>query len=318
MSKLQGGDGSSPLCSYPLGARGDELPVNALHEREVNGCIFFPLPDIGRLMAESKSQAPDLITAEQRARELLAQRQWRPARDELKKLTKLDRPRFLPLLIRANIGLSREMTAKGQVAEAQQVLSYLAGIASIDELRAAEQDLTAQSAPDPAEVAQLADKLFAPDAGLLEAERLKLADKLILGFQGPRNPRYFSGGAGHPGRAIGQLASTVRSARGPLAPRLAPVSVGALGGLYQRRGRFPHRQLGAGFAAAEQPAGWDRAGHGQPILPALAAPAAAVQDERTLEGACRLLGKPGAGRVLAQADRLWREEDYSELLQFDS
>src|SRR5579871_5875729 len=86
--------------------------------------------------------AASLASAEQRVREFLAQKQWRKARDEAKALVKKERERFLPLLLRANIGLAKEMQAKGQISEAQQVLSYLAGIATVEQLRAAELELS--------------------------------------------------------------------------------------------------------------------------------------------------------------------------------
>src|SRR5687768_9642812 len=119
-------------------------------------------------MAEPSSKMiPSVVAAEQRARDFLAQKQWRKARDELKPLVKADRPRFLHLLIKANIGLSREMTAKGQVAEAQQVLSYLAGIATSEQMRAAELELTTPTERSEGEVDQLLSELAAGLTGPL-------------------------------------------------------------------------------------------------------------------------------------------------------
>jgi hypothetical protein len=66
---------------------------------------------------------------EQKIRELLSQARWRKARDEAKPLAKLDRARYLPLLIEANVGMAREMLAKGQASMARQVISYLKTIA---------------------------------------------------------------------------------------------------------------------------------------------------------------------------------------------
>jgi hypothetical protein len=72
-------------------------------------------PSPGNSLPSLPSSALD---AEQRAREFLAREKWRKARDEIKPLVKVDRERYLPLLIQANIGLAREMMGKGQVSEA--------------------------------------------------------------------------------------------------------------------------------------------------------------------------------------------------------
>ncbi len=61
---------------------------------------------------------------EQRGREFLAARKFRKARDEFKLLCKVDRAKYLPLLIQANQGLVRDMLSKGMVSEAQQVVAY--------------------------------------------------------------------------------------------------------------------------------------------------------------------------------------------------
>ena len=54
---------------------------------------------------------------------------WRKARDAAKELVKRDRTRYLPLLVEANVGLTREMLGKGLVKEATTVVDYLASIA---------------------------------------------------------------------------------------------------------------------------------------------------------------------------------------------
>ena len=54
---------------------------------------------------------------------------WRKARDAAKELCKKDRGRYLALLIRANVGLVREMLGKGLVKEAETVVAYLAAFA---------------------------------------------------------------------------------------------------------------------------------------------------------------------------------------------
>ncbi len=57
---------------------------------------------------------------------------WRKARDAAKELCKKDRVRYLVLLIRANVGLVREMLGKGLVKEAETVVAYLATFAPAD------------------------------------------------------------------------------------------------------------------------------------------------------------------------------------------
>lgn len=94
------------------------------------GCIQGGLSRTIPSMSAPAPSAPQLLAAEKRATELLEHQKWRKARDELKPLVKVDRARFLPLLIQTNIGLAREMLAKGQTEEAKQVIGYLRTIAS--------------------------------------------------------------------------------------------------------------------------------------------------------------------------------------------
>jgi hypothetical protein len=71
----------------------------------------------------------NLEASERRIRDLLNQQSWRKARDEAKELCKIDRGRYLPLLIGANVGLAREMLGKKLVSEARQVIAYLKTLA---------------------------------------------------------------------------------------------------------------------------------------------------------------------------------------------
>jgi hypothetical protein len=130
----------------------------------------------------SPAPSNSLATAEARARALLAQEKWRQARDELKALVKTDRARFLPLLVQANLGLARKMLASGQASEARQVLAYLATIAPPAELRAFELELAAKSAAPQQGLPQFAAALAEPVAPLAEAERIQLADLVVLSF----------------------------------------------------------------------------------------------------------------------------------------
>jgi tetratricopeptide (TPR) repeat protein len=265
---------------------------------------------------------PSAVAAEQRAREFLAQNQWRKARDELKPLTKLDRARFLPLLIRANIGLSREMMAKGQVAEAQQVLSYLAGIATTEQLRAAEQEVLEQVQPSSGAGQALAQELGHAEAPRTEKEKLALADKLVLTFK-PVEP-----GPGIDPRVPAELKA--------IHDALFAASIQQWDRLPEILRSVPHRSLFAHWSAyikgqAAFHAGEDeRALRFLGALPSESVPARAGQaylfwirakqvqkgkepvSESILEGVCRLLGQPGAGALLLRADKLWKNGSHSE------
>ncbi|WP_157210714.1 tetratricopeptide repeat protein [Verrucomicrobium spinosum] len=86
----------------------------------------------------ASSPPPSVSAVADRVRTLLDAKQWRKARDEAKQGCKADKAKFLPLLIEANTGLTREMIAKKQISEAEQVLAYLATIAPkefVDELK---------------------------------------------------------------------------------------------------------------------------------------------------------------------------------------
>jgi len=127
--------------------------------------------------------SPAMVAAEGRARDFLAKGQWRKARDEIKPLAKIDRPRYLPLLIQANVGLSREMIAKGQIPEAQQVLAYLATIASPDQLRAVELELAGRSQSTPDALGKVLSALADHVSPLPQADQIRLADQAVLLFQ---------------------------------------------------------------------------------------------------------------------------------------
>ena len=125
---------------------------------------------------------PSIVAAEQRTREFMAQSKWRKAREQVKPLVKLDRARFLPLLIEANMGLAREMIAKGHVAEARQVLAYLATIAPREQLVGLEVDILSRSDDCKDFIGQFATVLLAPAGNLAEPERVRLADQVVLAF----------------------------------------------------------------------------------------------------------------------------------------
>lgn len=122
-------------------------------------------------------------------RALLAQQKWRQARDELKALVKVDRARYLPLLIDANIGLARKMLAGGQLSDARQVLDHLGKLAPPARLRELELEIAVKTGgadgPGGAEdaLAKLIAALADSTAPLTEVERIKAADAAVLSFQ---------------------------------------------------------------------------------------------------------------------------------------
>ncbi len=134
-------------------------------------------------MSSPPSLASPPPAAEEHARRLLIQEKWRQARDELKPLVKVDRVRFLPLLVEANLGLARKMMADGQTDGARQVLNYLATLVPREQLRAVELELATKSGATeqtrPKYVAALVDAGIALPA----AERVRLADALVLAFE---------------------------------------------------------------------------------------------------------------------------------------
>jgi hypothetical protein len=129
------------------------------------------------------SQGTGMSSEERKILDLLSQERWRKARDEAKPLVKTDRGRYLPLLIKANVGLTRAMLAKGQNSEARQVIAYLKTIAP----RAAWEALDAESAVASGDyapaVSTWARLLTQADSRLSESEKRRLADQLVIAFE---------------------------------------------------------------------------------------------------------------------------------------
>jgi tetratricopeptide (TPR) repeat protein len=117
---------------------------------------------------------------EKRATQFLAQGKFRKARDEFKILSKLDKSKYLPLLVEANKGLMLEMLSKGMESEAGQVLLYLKTIATPDQWEAIQLSFACAGGGG-------SDSSFDPLALLLsnapanDSQRRSLADKVILG-----------------------------------------------------------------------------------------------------------------------------------------
>ncbi len=142
------------------------------------------------LMARSRSKrnraAPpsDPKETEGRAREFLERGKWRKARDLIKPLFKTNHERYKPLLIEANIGLGREMLAKGLVKEAEQVVEYLADIASPAQIAALKIEVQTASGDDAAvDASEILKALNDPNAEVPEGDRIRLADQTMLASQ---------------------------------------------------------------------------------------------------------------------------------------
>lgn len=265
---------------------------------------------------------PAVAAAEERVRDHLAHGHWRAARDEAKPLVKQDRGRFLPLLLKANIGLANEMLRKGQVAEARQVMAYLATMAPADELRALELELGG-SAPAPVgDLAEALAGLAGPETGRNETSAVRWADRLILAFQplSAEDPER---------RRIADEARAIQEALLALSLEQWDRAAELLRAV-PHRSAFRHWSMllkgvmafhaadderalrcFAGLPSdsvpgrASQGYRWlidTRRGRGRPVVPA----------EPVLEQACRLTGHPGGGRALLEAERLWKAGHHPE------
>ena len=266
---------------------------------------------------------PSVVAAEQRARALLAQAKWRKARDEIKPLVKGDRARYLPLLIEANLGLARELLAKGQASDVQPILTYLATIAPPEQLRALELELAAK-AGNPADlfprfVAALCDASHP----LPEGEQLRLADQTVLAFQPvPADA--------DPVRA--RLAVELRAVHDALLAISQQEWERAAAALRSipHRSAFRHWALFLKGVIAFHGGETERAARCFAGLPPDSVPAKASQSylllagrlapasegppitEPVLDAACRLAGQASAGRMLFNAERQWKAGRFIE------
>ncbi len=119
---------------------------------------------------------------DQKAREHLAARRFRKARDDFKVLCKKDRATYLPLLIEANTGLAEEMLSKGLISEAQQVVAYLKTVASAELLAAIDLKLAAKSGKMD-QIPSAAIALLAGASSKLSSEdKIRWADQLVVTF----------------------------------------------------------------------------------------------------------------------------------------
>jgi tetratricopeptide (TPR) repeat protein len=265
---------------------------------------------------------PPVVAAEQRAREFLAQGKWRKARDEIKPLVKTDRARYLPLLIEANVGLAREMVAKGQVTEARQVLAYLATIAPAEQLRTVELEIAGHSGDRSDFLGKFAAALSVPQASLPEAERVRLADQVVLAFEPLRGENPDSARLAAELRAIHEALQAASGQQWERVPEiLRPIP---------HRSVFSHWAVFVKGLMAFHTGDAERAARWFGSLPPGSVPAKASQAylllanrielpqgnqplaEAVVEGVCHLTGQTGVSRLLLRAERLWNEGKHTE------
>ncbi|MHB1306222.1 MAG: tetratricopeptide repeat protein [Limisphaerales bacterium] len=267
--------------------------------------------------SESLTNPDAAALLERQVQTFLAGGKFRKARDEAKLLRKLDPARGLPLLIRANVGLARDMMAKRQVSEAEQVLAYLATIASPAELVAVQAEMAGHTGNFSEAAPGALRRLAEAGASLPESERWRLADLAVVAFGGLPT--------GDPAteRVVVELRA-IQDALRAVTEREWGAAQDALRPLPQSSA-FSHWKLFLkGLIAFHQDdmvrAARCFAGLPSETLPAKAGvayqwllgtgdgPAArALPAESTIESASRLAGHPGLGRVLYRAEQLWRE-----------
>ena len=260
--------------------------------------------------------------AEKRAREYLVQGRFRKARDEFKVLCKVDRAKYLPGLIEANVGLAKEMLAKGMTSEAGQVIAYLKTIAPPDLLRGLEFEAAIKSGRPEDCLPGVVEALLRPSAPLAEADRIRLADQIIVTFKEWPAQGEAEAAVAVEVRAVHQALEAVSQEQWErVAEHLRPLS---------QASRFNHWKLfikglaafyrgeieTAAGAFGRLPAGSVPAKASQPFL-VFARPggdAAAARQPATeplITAFCRLMGQAPLGAPLAAAESWWQARDYA-------
>lgn len=251
---------------------------------------------------------------EQRARQFLASGKFRKAREDLKLLCKQDRARYLPLLVQANIGLAREMLAKGMTSEAQQVLAYLKTIASAADLTLLELEQAARSNDwstlVPRGLATLADR----QTTLTALDRRRLADQIVVAFEPLLTDGPTAALAAEAGAVQAAVQAVCEQQWARAAELLRPLPHGSV---------FSHWKLFLKGVAAFHGGERERSCQCFAAVPPDSVPGKASEAYRLLasprnsthgtpppdaviEAACRLVGQPALGRPLARAEQFWR------------
>ena len=214
------------------------------------------------------------------------------------------------------MGLAREMVSKGHIPEARQVLAYLTTIAPREQLVGLEVDILGRSDDSKDFLDKFATVLIAPAGNLAEAERVRLADQVVLAFG--------SLPAGHPAEvSLGPQLRGIHEA-------LQAVSRQEWDRVPEWLRTIPHRSPFSHWAVfikglvAFHNGDTERATRFLSSLPAESVPAKASRSyllltngtelplnkprlaEVILEGACRLAIQPGVAGLLLRAEQLWQ------------
>lgn len=252
--------------------------------------------------------ATDALSArEQRARAWLAEGKFRKARDEFKELCKIDRARFLPLLVDANLGLAREMTAKGMVREAEQVIAYVKTLSPLHSGLAMMSRDTALKSGKWEDIAKNAASQLtsAADAPAGDgAMRIRIADELILGGAAdagtPETQAVIKAlrllGEGHSQQALECVREVPRSA----ACSHWVFFIRGLAALYSEERTRAAKMLEAIPDASLL------AGSRDVLLAICGRGTASDLNPSVVRGLCQWLGVPALPDPLLEADRHWR------------
>jgi tetratricopeptide (TPR) repeat protein len=263
-------------------------------------------------IAESVQSKPADPVAEP-VRAMLAAGRWRKARDAAKLLCKKDRARYLPLLIEANIGLTRELFAKGLSSEADQVLAYLKTIAPPETLAGLQGELACLRGDKKALRDRALRLLAEAGHGETTKETVRLADDAVLTFEsisaeaGAVEPLAAELGAVHQaleaisGRRFDDALDRVRPlARDSVFSHWVRWIKGVIA--FYRGDRTRAARCFADLPAESVPA---RAAAGYRLLISEPDPNRALPGHAELEVACRILGRPGLAGALSKSDALW-------------
>jgi tetratricopeptide (TPR) repeat protein len=263
---------------------------------------------------QNQGSVPD---AEQQARAWLAGGKFRKARDAFKLLCKQDRDRYLPDLIQANIGLAREMLAKGQASEAQQVIAYLKTIAPANAVAPLEVEAASRSNNVDAATTTAQEVLAHPPPTLSARDRLRLADHMVLNFDSRATTPDSAAVMAEVKLVQDALQAITRQDGATATERLRPIGhqspvahwkllIKGMIAFYQS----DTARAAKCFEAVDTETIPGRIGAAYLLLCRPAPPAAAMANG-TMHLACHLAGYPSLGQPLARAEQAWRSGNWS-------
>ena len=254
------------------------------------------------------------------ARDYLAQGRFRKARDEFKLLCKVDRQKFLPFLVEANVGLAREMMGKGMVEDARQVVSYLKTIAPPGAVLALELEVGAGPREQRPVIQDVLEAIAKAAPGT--DERQRLADRAVLMFETVTDLSPEVAALALELEAVGSALRAISERQLDRALDLVrplgqssvfshwKVFIKGLAAFHSGEKEKAARFF-SGLPAASAPG---KAGQAYLLLlgPAPVAPAS-LPSASVLEAACRLAGEPGCGEALLRAEQDWRKGNAAQM-----